>query len=490
MRTLLVMSISIFTSRIILDILGIEDYGVYNVVGGFVSMFSVLSGTLIAASQRYLSYELGKKDSDIGKIFSTTLTIHFLLAIILFVLFESVGLWFVNCKMNIDPERLFAANIVFQCSVITFCVNLISIPYNAAIIAHEKMAAFAYISILEVVLKLLLVYVLYIITYDPLISYAFFMMIVALLLRAVYSLYCRFHFQGCKFSFTINKSVFKEILSFCGWNFIGSSAAVLNSQGINLLINLFFGVSLNAARGIASQVDNAINTFVQNFMMALNPQITKSYASGDYFYVNKMVIQGTKFTFFMFWILCLPVFINADFILSIWLKQVPDYAALFIRLGLIYNLCQNLSQCLYTTMLATGEIKKYQLIVGGISLLAFPTTYLFYHFGLPVEWSYWSMIIFSFVCLVARLFLLQKMVPQFCMISFIKKVIIPIVFVIVPLIICSMFIHNSFGTPCWKSFISESIIYISLSIIAIFIIGITKSERLYIYNIVNKRINK
>lgn len=489
-RTLFVMGVTIFTSRIILDTLGVDDYGIYSVVGGFVSMFSVLSGTLTAASQRFIAYELGKSQSNIRKVFSTAVNIHLILALIILLLLESVGLWFLNCKMNIDPDRLAAANWVFQCSVITFCVNLISIPYNAAIIAYEKMSAFAYISILEVLLKLGAVYALYVIAFDSLIIYSIFMLFVAVILRLIYGIYCGRNFPDCRYSTALEQSIFKEMMSFSGWNFIGSSAAILNNQGINMLINIFFGVSLNAARGIATQVDSAINTFVQNFMMALNPQITKSYAAGDYEYVNKMIILGSKFAFFLFWLLCLPVYLNTDFILGVWLKEVPPFAALFVQLGIIYTLCQNLSQCLYTTMLATGRIKKYQIIVGGLSLLAFPVAWIFFEMGLQGEFGYWAMIIFSVVCLVARLVLLQEMVPEFRGWYFVKKVICPIA-ITVSIVSCLSYVGHSFAPETdWKSFIVETMICTMINMSIIVFVGLTKTERGQVINLVRSKIKK
>ncbi|MCM1312634.1 MAG: oligosaccharide flippase family protein [Bacteroides sp.] len=476
-RTLFVMGVTIFTSRIILDALGIEDYGIYNVVGGFVSMFSVLSGTLTVASQRFIAYELGKENPEIKKVFSTTVSIHILLAFIILVILESVGIWFLNCKMNIAPERLYAANWVFQCSVITFCINIISIPYNAAIIAYEKMSAFAYISIFEVVAKLVSVYALYMVAFDSLIIYAVLMLFVAVILRVLYGVYCNYKFKECRYILSLEKNTFKEMLGFSGWNFIGSSAAILNGQGINMLINIFFGVTLNAARGVATQVDTAINTFVQNFMMALNPQITKSYAAGDFEHVNKMIIFGTKFAFFLFWILCLPIYLNTDFILNVWLNKVPKYTAVFVQLSIIYTLCQNLSQCLYTAMLATGRIKKYQITVGGLSLLAFPMTWIFFKMGFPVELGYWSMIFFSIVCFAARLYLLQTMIPLFSGWNFIKKVIAPIFYTIVPTVIVIYIGHQYIMETTWKSFIVESLGCIVICCIAIFYLGLTQKER-------------
>ena len=278
------------------------------------------------------------------------------------------------------------------------------------------------------------------------------------------------------------------MFSFAGWNFIGSTAGILNGHGINILINLFFGVALNAARGIATQVDSAINTFVQNFMMALNPQITKSYAAKDFTYVNTTIVIGTKFAFFLLWVLALPVCLNTDYILSLWLKQVPGNAAMFIKLGLIYSLCQSLSQCLYTTMLATGKIKKYQIIVGGLSLMAFPTAYFFFKLGLSSDWGYWSMIIFSIVCLIARLFLLQDMLPGFSGIVFVKKVAFPVIMTILPTIVFTFGIHGYVQTTTAFIFIIETIESVLVSILFIWLFGMTKFERQKIKDYLRQKI--
>lgn len=476
-RTLFVMGITLFTSRIVLEMLGVDDYGIYSVVGGFVTMFSVLSSSLTAGSQRFLAYELGKENPQIKTVFSTTITIHIFLALLIFVALESVGLWYLNYKMNIVPERLIAANWVFQCSVITFCVNLISIPYNAAIIAFEKMSAFAYISIFEATAKLGAVYALYAIQYDSLITYAVFMLVVAVILRLIYGIYCNKNFQDCRYNFSFNRQILKQILDFCGWNFIGSTAGILNIQGINLLINAFFGVALNAARGIAMQVDTAINTFVQNFMLAINPQITKSFAAGDFSNVNNMIYAGTRLAFFLFGLLCLPVFVSADFLLSVWLKEVPPSTALFTKYAIVYTLCQNLSQCLYIAMLATGRIKKYQIIVGSLSIMAFPTAWLFFKIGLSAEWGYISMIIFSLACLVARLILLQSMIPQFSALSYITEAILPIAKVSIPTICLTIIVAQIFKENCWTNFILQSILYIAISGICIWTLGVKTAER-------------
>jgi len=392
--------------------------------------------------------------------------------------------------MNIASERMMAANWVFHCSVITFCVNLFSIPYNAAIVAFERMSAFAYISIFEVVCKLGAVYALYVIAYDSLIVYAVFMLVVAIFLRCMYGIYCNRHFAECHYEFTLDWKVFREMMGFSGWNFIGSSASILNNQGINILTNLYFGVVYNAASGIAMQVDNAINTFVQNFMMALNPQITKNYAAGKYDQINTMIYMGTKYAFFLFWILCLPIYLNTDFLLSIWLKEVPLYAAVFIRLGIIYNLCQNLSQCLYIAMLATGKIKKYQIIVGGLSILAFPASWLFFEFGLPSEWGYWAMIIFSIICLMARLVILQDMIPCFSASLYMKEVLLPIFFTVLPTSIVLYYTHKMILEITYFKFLIETMCCMIICGGFIYYVGLKKTERRYLLKTVQNRIHK
>lgn len=476
-RTILVMLISIFTSRIILDVLGVDDYGIYNAVGGFVAMFSMLSGTLVAASQRFIAFELGKSSPQVRTVFSTAVTVHILLSVAILVLLETVGLWFLNSQMNIAAERMTAANWVYQCSVLTFCISLVSIPYNAAIIAYEKMSAFAYISIFEVLMKLGCVYALFCIAFDSLIVYGVLMMLISVLLFLIYFFYCHHHFPLCRYDFTLSKPVTLKMLKFSGWNFIGSTAANLNGHGINILTNLFFGVALNAARGIATQVDNAINTFVNNFMMAITPQLTKSYAAGDFAYINHIVVAGTKYAFFLLWLLSLPVCLNAEYLLSVWLKEVPEYTADFVRLGLLYSLCQILSQFHYRTMLASGKIKKYQIVVGSLSILAFPAAYIFFYIGLPASWGYWAMIIFSIVCLLARMKLLHEILPDFSERRFWMNAVTPIILSSIPVALIVYYTHLQMNQPNFVQFVSESIECVLLSGISIWALGLTRSER-------------
>ena len=430
-RSIVVMVVGIYTSRVVLQTLGVDDYGVYNVIGGFVAMFSILSASLVNASQRFISFEMGKERPQMNRIFCGTISIHLLLALIVFVAFETFGIWFLNTQLNIAPERMVAANWVFQCSVLTFCINLISVPYNACIIAHERMNVFAYISIYEAFAKLGIVYLLWITGFDKLVAFAILMLAISGSLQLIYGIYCKKHFEECHFHFIIDKSLFKEMMGFIGWNFFGSTAGILSTQGINILINIFFGVALNAARGLADQVNNAINTFVTNFMTAMNPQITKSYAAGDYDYMKSLMVKGAKYAAILYWLIALAIFIEADEILSIWLVEVPDYAPIFLRLTIIYSILKSLAIPIYTGMLATGKIRNYQLTMGVLNIMAFVLCYIFFVIGLGPEYGYISTIIIAVVQLFVRLKLICDIIPGFPKGLFFRNAILRAFYVIV-----------------------------------------------------------
>ena len=371
------MAVSLYTSRVVLNTLGVEDFGIYNVIGGVVAMFSVISGGLSAAISRYITFELGQGNTaKLKSVFSSSVTIQIGLALLIFVLAEIGGVWFLNEKMNLPESRIGAANWVLQCSILTFMVNLISVPYNAAIIAHERMQAFAYISIIEVVLKLLIVYILVIFSFDKLKLYGILLLAVACVIRIAYGIYCKRNFKECTYHFTFNKALLKEMMGFAGWNFIGSFAGVLRDQGVNIVINLFCGPVINAARAIAFQVNVAVNGFATNFMTAINPQITKSYASGDYPYMLTLVQSGARFSFYLLLLLSLPIIIETNTILTLWLKNVPEYTVIFVRLVLVFAMCEVLSGTQITALQATGNIRNYQIVVGSLQLLNFPISYL------------------------------------------------------------------------------------------------------------------
>lgn len=410
-RMLFMMAVSLYTSRVILHTLGVEDFGIYNVVGGVVAMFSVISGSLSSAISRFITYELGKGDKEkLVRIFSSSVTIQIGLGLIILVLAEAIGIWFLNTKMTIPTNRMYAANWVFQLSILTFIINLISVPYNAAIIAHERMSAFAYISILEVVAKLVIVYLLLVSPIDKLIFYAILMAAVALIIRFVYGYYCKRHFEECTYHFVFDKELLKRMFGFAGWNFIGAASAVLRDQGGNIVINLFCGPAVNAARGIAYQVNSAISGFVSNFMMALNPQITKSYASGDRDYMMTLIYQGARLSFYILLLLSLPVIINAHYILSLWLKIVPEHTTLFVQLVLVFAMSESISNPLVTAMLATGNIRNYQIIVGGLQMMNLPISYVLLRYGCIPETVLIVAICISQCCLATRLYMLRGMI--------------------------------------------------------------------------------
>lgn len=320
-RTLITMAVGLYTSRVVLNVLGVEDYGVYNVVGGVVSMFSIVTASLSQSISRYLTFELGKGNQDkLRSIFCTSVNIQLLMSLVVFILMECIGVWFLNTKMNIDADRMHAANWVFQFSVLTFVVNLISVPYNAVIIAHEKMKAFAYVSILEAVLKLVIVAALLLSSIDKLITYAFLQLMVSITIRMVYGSYCKRHFQECRYSLIIDKQLIKDMTGFAGWGSTSSIVWIFNTQGINIISNIFFGVVVNAARGVATQVEGIVKGFVVNFTTAVRPQIIKSYSAGDKEYLFKLLCTSTKYSYFLMLIFFVPFLFEAEAILQWFVK--------------------------------------------------------------------------------------------------------------------------------------------------------------------------
>lgn len=478
-RMLFMMTVSLYTSRVVLNTLGVEDFGIYNVVGGVVSMFSILSGSLSSAITRFITYELGTGNQEkLRKIFSSAVTIQLCLAILIVVLAEIVGVWFLNVKMNIPDTRLVAANWVFQLSLLTFAISLVSIPYNASIIAHEQMSAFAYISILEAVGKLGIAYLITVSFMDKLIFYAILMCIVALIVRFAYKSYCKQHFEECIWHFIFDKVLLKRMFGFAGWNFIGTLSIVLRDQGGNVVINLFCGPAVNAARSIASQVNTAISGFATNFMTALNPQITKSYATGERKYMMTLIFQGARLSFYMILLLSLPVLINTHYILSLWLEKVPDHTALFVQLVLILAMCESISNPLITAMLATGKIRNYQLVVGSLQMLNLPVSYILLHVGLFPEVVIVVAIIISQCCLAARLLMLRGMiglsVRKYLNRVYINVLIVAAVSFVLPFMIAEKLEESL------NNFILLSLITIISTGIAIYYIGCNNEERRFL----------
>lgn len=412
-RMLFSMLVSLYTSRVVLQALGVEDYGIYNVVGGVVAMFSMISNSLSASASRFLTFELGKGDTDgLKRVFSTSLSIQLILVGIIVVLAETIGLWFLNTHMTIPANRLYAANWVFHASVLTFVINLLSVPFSASIISHERMSAFAYIGILDVVLRLLIVlFIAYSgLGFDRLIIYALLLVGVVCIMQAIYWRYCTRHFEECRLKLNFDIGYWKEMSSFAGWNFIGCTAGLLKDQGVNILLNLFLGPIINAARGIANTVNNVMTSFASNFMTALNPQITKSYAAGDYSYMFSLVERGSRFSYYILLLFALPILFEADIVLTLWLKHYPAHTVNFVRLILLVTMCDILSNTLINLQNATGKIRNYQLAVGGMLLMNFPLSYICLKIGFQPESTFIVALIVAVACLFLRLLFLRKMV--------------------------------------------------------------------------------
>lgn len=475
-RMLLTMGISLYTSRIVLGTLGEVDFGIYNVVGGFVAMFTVISGAMTTATQRFLSFEIGKREmGNVRALFSTAVIIHLLLAIIIFLLAETFGLWFLNNYMKFPADRYDAANWVFQFSLLTFVINVISVPYNAAIVAYERMKAFAYVSIIEVSLKLFIVYLLVISPYDKLIIYVIFLALIAIIIRIIYGYYCYHNFRACRFDWRGNKQYAKQMSSFVSWNLIGSIAGVMKEQGINIILNIFCGVTVNAARGIAQQVLIAMSGFVNNFQLAMSPHIVKLYAAREKQEMFRLMFRGSRFSFFLLLTLSLPVIIEAPFILKLWLENVPDYTVIFLRLVLLTALIDSLSATLIASMHASGNVRNYQIIVGGISLLTLPLAYMFLKFRFPPYSAMCVTLAMAILCHFVRLILLKKII-DLPIAAFLKQVTF-LAFIIAGLsVIFPVLIYKNIPVN-FATFIFVCFISVVSSLTFSYFLGINKNER-------------
>jgi O-antigen/teichoic acid export membrane protein len=488
-RMLLIMGVSLYTVRIVLNTLGAVDYGLYNVVGGVVVMLSFLSNTMASASQRFFAFELGRKNYDqLKKTFSMTMTIYGIIAVLILILAETVGLWFLNTQLTIPIERMEAANWVYQFTILAFMMTMLKVPYNASIIAHERMKVYAYVSIVEAILKLLIVYLLVVFSYDKLKLYAILMFGVATLITLVYRTYCKYQFQECNYQYSWDKALFKELINYSGWNLFGAIAGIFNKQGINILLNIFFGPVVNAARAIAYQINNAINQFVQNFLTATRPQITKYYANGEKENMLTLVFQSSKFSYLLLFVLSMPVLLETKFILTLWLKEIPEYVIIFTRLIIITSLIDSLSFPLMSAAQATGKVKKYQSTVGGMMLLSLPVSYFFLKMNYPPQSVMYIAIVNSIVCLFLRLILLKKMVCLPIM-KFIRDILFSITLASIIAYVVPLLLMYQINEGVYR-FLVVTIIGMVSAIIAIFTIALTQIERKYTWSFIQKVIKK
>lgn len=487
LRMFVMMLTALFTSRIVLDVLGAADYGLNNIIGGVVVLFSFLNSALLSATQRFLNFHLGRQDyKQTNVVFCMSMNTYLLLSIVVVVLGETIGLWFVNTQLNIPSERMYAAQWVYQFTLIQFVINLLRVPYNASIIAYERMNFYAYVSLVEVIAKLLVVYLLYITTFDKLIFYSFLYTIVPLIVAFIYKIYCNRNFETTKYKRIWDKVAFKEMFSFSGWSLFGSLANLAAQQGLNILINIFYGVTVNAAAGIANQISTNVYGFISNFQTAFQPQIVKTYAAKEIDNFHRLIFQTSKFSYFMVLVLVLPILFTIDGILDIWLKEVPRYTAIFCRLILVFLSIEAITAPLWMSVQATGKIRNYQILVASLIFLNFPLAYIVLKLGMPV-YSVWVIrIIVNIVVMIARCIYMKKKL-NFPLLSYLKAVIAPILsvtFVAIPIPLILNYMIRGF----WQNMIIVGIATFALTILDVYFVGMNTHEKLLARNMILKKI--
>lgn len=479
-RMFVLMLVGLYTSRVVLAALGENDFGIYTVVGGVVAMFTVISGALNSAIQRFITFELGKgSEAQETKVYSTAVIIQLALALIIVILAEPIGLWFIDHKMTVDPSRVPAARLVLHFSLLAFVVNLMSVPQMASITAHERMSAYAWIGILDGLLRLAVALLIARSSTDRLVMYAALMAGVVLIVRTAYIIYCRANLPDCRFRPVFDRNLLKEMFSFAGWNFIGVTSGVLRDHGGNILVNLFSAPAVNAARGVAVQLNGAVQGFVTNFMTAVNPQITKSYASGDSEYMFTLVRRSSRLSFCLLYLIALPVIFNAEYLLGIWLKEVPAHAPLFAQLFLIFALSESMSNPMITAMLATGDIRRYQLVVGGLQLLNLPVSYVCLKFGAMPEVTVIVAIAISQICLWARLIMLNK-ATGFPILPFVSDVYMTLLLKVVCATLVFPLLMNIVKPDGFAGFVVSAGTCVIVTLLVIWSLGLEPDERQWV----------
>lgn len=488
-RQILILAVSLYTVRIVLSVLGEENYGIYNVVGGFVSMFSILSGALSVAISRFITFEMGKTDVTISRlqhIFSSSLIIQVFIGLIICLLIGTIGVWFVEYKMVIPQERLNVTLYVLLFSTLSFFINLLSVPYNALIIAHEQMKAFAYISIVEVVMKLVIAYILIVASWDKLLIYAFCMVIVSLIIRSIYAVYCKKHFEECHFVWGFDKHLLSQMFIFSSWAFLGNGAIVLKDQGTTILLNLFGGPVVNAAQGIAMQIKNAVFSFVSNFMTASAPQITKSFAAGEMDKMFSLTFMTCKYGFYLLLLMVVPIFASIDYILKFWLVEVPEHTTNFVILVLIYSLAECYATPLVRGVLADGKIRNYEIATTIIYIINVLVSYICLKIGFNVEVVFGLNIIFK-IFVTITLIIHSYLRYNFPVKPFIKEVIIPTIMVF-SLSYILIYILPHYDNIEFLTFLIQSVLLFFITAILIYSLGMNKKERQFLNKFITDKI--
>ena len=471
--------ISLYTTRVVLSSLGFTDYGIYNVVGSVVSMFVFLKSALGNASNRFITFALGKGDETrLNVVFSTSVLVHFILGLIIVVLAETVGLWFLYEKMVIPEERMVAAQWCYQFSVLTCFLSVICVPYDAEIIAHERMGVFAFVQVFNTTINLLIVYLISHTSYDRLILYSFLLMVIQILNRVFYGIYCGRTFKECHFKWIKDKSLIKEMTSFAGWSMFGNLAVVCYNQGLNILINLFYGPVVNAARGIAVQVQGIVKGFITNFQIAVNAQITKSYAVKDMQRMRSLIILSSKFSYYLMLILSLPVFFGAPKILGLWLGNVPDHTVNFIRILIFIMLVSTLENSIAVSKQAVGNIRNYQIIVGSLLLTILPVSYVVLRLGAPVESIFIVHLIVAMISQIVRVLLVRKDIGlplrEYLNVVVFRLAVVTVISSIVPFVI-----YKFCPDTIWMMILVILCSIISVAV-SVMLFGVNETERQFI----------
>lgn len=471
------MGISFYSSRVVLNTLGVVDFGIYNIVGGIVVAFSFLSNTLSNVASRFIAFEIGKKKQNkIISVFNSSIFIHIVLAIIIFILTETIGIWFVNNKLIIPENRFSSAKIVYQFSVLSSLITFLQIPYHGIIIAYEKMKAFAYISIMEAILKLVIVFMISMASFDKLILYSVLLFISSFIITITYWIYCIKNFEVCKIQLKIDIPIIKSILSYSVWDLYGNLSVLVRSQGISILLNLFFGSIINAATGIALQVQNTINWFSDNFLTAIRPHIIKTYASNEVQKLQILVIQTSKFSYFLVLIISLPIIIENKFILSFWLKNVPTYTVIFSQIGVINSLISVIFSPILFSVQATGNIRTLSIINGSISILVLPISYFFLTNGYTPISPFILNIILLIIGWMINMFLIKKIIYSFSAIDFFKKSIFVCIYITSFVVILPLLFHYNMDEG-WKRFFIVCLSSFLLVILAVYFIVLNMEMR-------------
>lgn len=488
-RMILTVGISFYTTRLILSNLGVDDYGTYNVIGGFVSMFYMVTSTMTGAVSRFLTYEQGHGNLSLQKAtFYSSLNLLLLLSLLVIILGETFGLWFVNAKLNIASERIIASNWVYQFSLISFLFEMISVPYSASIVAHEKMGTFAFLTIVKVLLNLLVAILLSVIPTDKLIFYGVSLFAISIAVQLMYWLYCKSNFPECKYECRIDKGVFKNMFGYAGWSFVTVISSMLSSQGVNILLNMQFGAAVNAARGIASQINSQAGAFSKNFTMALNPQITKNYAAGNYKHTISLVCQGAKFSYLLFLLVALPCMMEIDFVLKVWLKEVPEYTSAFVELTMLYTLTDVLLNSSLVLNNSTGKIRTYQMLISTTQFFIVICSYVVMKITNSPIWTSAVMNILYLFIFIPRIQLNKRYVGLDFKMYF-NRVLSKVLFVTVCVFVPTYFVHCCMDMS-WLRLILTTITSIVMLGIFTYIIALTEDEKIMLKQCVINKIHK